>query len=221
MAELPGNSISTLTQPETKTTPPENTTHRDKVTVGAAMVIKPEDKRPGFFAASAKEVGNFLWSEVLKPGLKNLMYEMVVNGTSGFLFDDSRSAPPRQGQRFSRIGYNSIYDETRLVSPEERRSRQGSSLVSRPNSVAMGDYIWFRFKEDAKKTISNANDIIDQYNWISVVELFELADLTCDWTLQDYGWDTPFQIQEPKPYTLDPPDERRGFIIRLPKAHKK
>ena len=220
MAELPGNSISTLATPSPKEDAADAATHRDKVTVGDVVVVKPEDKKPGFFAASVREVGNFLWTDVLKPGMKNLIYDIIVKGSEDFLFEDSRSIPPRQGQRFSRIGYNSIYDESRLISPDERRSKQGTSLVSRPNSVAMGDYIWFEFKQSAQKLIEDANDIIDTYEWISVLEVYELAGLTCDYTLNDYGWKT-FAVSEPKPYTLPSPDGRRGYILRLPKAHKK
>lgn len=220
MAELPGNSINTLSNPEPKSGQADAAARRDKVTVGDVVVVKPDEKKTGFFAASVKEIGIFLWTDVLKPGLKNLMYDLVVKGSAGFLFDDTGGTPPRQGQRFSRIGYNSIYDESRLISPDERRSKQGTSLVSRPNSVAMGDYIWFEFKQSAQKLIEDANDIIDTYEWISVLEVYELAGLTCDYTLNDYGWKT-FAVSEPKPYTLPSPDGRRGYILRLPKAHKK
>ncbi len=220
MAELAGNTLkSTLDQGTVeKVDAKANVVHRDKVTVGDVEIIKPGDKKPGFFVSSVSEVGRYLWTDVMKPGLKNLLYDLICTGSSNMLFDDSRSAPPRPGQRFNRIGYNSMYvDESRLVGPGERRSR-GTSLISQPNTEAMGDYIWFQFKQDAIKCINDANDIIDQYNWVTVLEVYELASLSCDYTLQDYGWDS-FPVAEPKPYTKQ--DGRRGWIIRLPKAKRR
>ena len=221
MAELTGNTLKSTLQGLNESVDANTQVaveHRDKVTVGDVTVLKPEDKKPGFFASSVSEVARYLWNDVVKPGVKNLLFDMIVNGSSNMLFDDYRTPAPRQGQRFNRIGYNNMYiDESRLIGPGERRSR-GTSLVSQANSEAMGDYIWFQFKQDAQKCIEDANDIIDQYDWVSVLEVYELAGMTCDYTLSDYGWRT-FNVADPKPYTK--PDGRRGWIIRLPKAHKR
>lgn len=194
MPEYPNNSHSAKEnagKPEKK---------MEKVVTGAAKTRKKSEVRKfaGVFAPEdAASVKNYILTDVVVPGIKNAIADVV----SIVLFGEAGRIGGRKGNG-SKVSYQRYYDDRR----DDRRD------YGRPrNSGFEYDDIVFETRGDADLVLDQLESAIANYGIASVADLYDLAGITCrSYTANKYGWT---DIRNAKVVRI-----RDGYILQLPRT---
>ena len=166
----------------------------------AESIIPKSDRR---------EIGNHLVYDILFPALKETTSELVNNAVNMILFGDTRSSDRRIKTSKYHDTYNNKYSSGRSSSSSRERDRR--------RSINLDDII-FPTRGIATRAYDELLDILDEYHWVKVRDLFNAAELTCDWTGDAYGWDDlpPKAETERVKYRNDEGDLVYGYSLMLP-----
>ena len=154
-----------------------------------------------FISEDVANVKSYVLMDVLVPAVKKAISDIVTNGIDMILYGETNhSSKKRNG---ARVSYSSYYD----------RDRERSSSQSRTSTKSSFDYddIVFETRGDAELVITQMEEIISRYGFVSVSDLYDMADLTAPYTANKYGW-TDVRTAEPVRA------RGGGYIIKLPRA---
>lgn len=161
----------------------------EKVVVGEVVVRKPglgERFKKVFLGGDMTTATQYVVAEVLFPALRNLAVEMVSKGADRLIYGESgmRRRPPSTYQ--PRVQYNNpVYrpDPARhSYAPDRARltwSTQGRKSF---------DNIIVSSKADADMVVENLINIVQQYEVVSVADLYELLGLPFSHVDNKWGW---------------------------------
>lgn len=164
----------------------ENTT-RPEITPVAKGVAKkrPFSKRfaEAFLGDDVQTIKEHLLWSVAVPAIKDVVEDLVNNGTSMLLRGTSRSTARtyRSGLTSKpRTSYSSM-------------SRSGNKTEKKDKPVSRGD----RFEDvildsraDAELVLDGIVERVAEYDWASVRDLYELAEIKeFDYIAENWGWD--------------------------------
>ena len=175
----------------------------EKVVSGSVRTQKKSELRKVmdiFISDDIHSVKNYIFDDVLVPAIKKAIDDIVSNGIHMLLYNgDKRNGSKSTVSKVSYGGYfKSSNDRTEL----------------RANHVRNGfdyDNIIFDNRGDAEAVLSAMDEIISQYDVVSVLDMYDLADYTTtNYAAQRYGWS---DIHTAKVVRV--PD---GYIIQLPRA---
>ena len=127
-----------------------------------------------FFVITKDDIEDKLLNEWLVPSIKN----MIEDAVHMFLFGGrSRSRRRDDGDgRLRVVSYDKAYDDN--------RSRSSSSSARRNRKPE----IVFDTREDAQRVYDAMYDYLDRYDRVPVKELYSLANMPTDFTMNDWGW---------------------------------
>lgn len=179
MEQLPGNSFIDNTQKKSITR--NISEERDSSKPQQAVATGREKKKSfikrfaeSFFVITKDDIEDKLLNEWLVPSIKN----MIEDAVHMFLFGGrSRSRRRDDGDnRLRVVSYDKAYDESRS------RSTSSSSRRNRKPELV------FDTREDAQRVYDAIYDYFDRYNRVPVKELYSLANMPTDFTMNDWGW---------------------------------
>lgn len=149
-----------------------------------------------FLEEDTKTVKSFLFSDVIVPGIKNLLYDMVVDGFGMMLGQTGGSRRSSNGK--SIMDYNGI-------------TRQGNRR-SISNGVPAYDYRDFAIpsRGDAEEVLTQLEELISVYGEASVADFYESVGVTGNWTDAKYGWK---DLRNATVVRV-----RDGYMIKFPRA---
>lgn len=128
-----------------------------------------------FFAADAQTIGNHLVTDVLKPAALRLIDEVVTTAKDVALYGEN--APPTQkkpGVMATKISYDKASEKRVAPSVDTKKF----------------DYPVVSSKKDADVVIKQMSNILEQYDVVTVADLYELCDINdFPYTANSYGWD--------------------------------
>lgn len=159
--------------------------------VKLADVFLPED------VASVK---SYIIGDVIIPKIKNMLHDIGAEAWDSFWGISGRSSRPSA----SRVSYVS-YD---------KYSRNKTDISDHPRQRSGIDYddIVFSSRGDVQSMLDSMSDICDQYQAVSVADMYELADVPNEnYTLNKYGWT---DIHDAKIVRLSGGD----YTIKMPRA---
>lgn len=150
-----------------------------------------------FVNEDAKNVKSYIFSDVLVPAIKKLLYDIVNDGASMLLFGNTSAG--RKKTIGSNVSYRQFYD----TKVEDRR----------PVSSSRFDYddLIFESRGEAEAALSKMDEVIDVYGTVSVADLYDMCDLTAPYTSNRYGWSN---IQTAEVARL----RDGGYVLKLPRA---
>lgn len=141
--------------------------------------------------------------DVVVPTIKKIISDTVET----FLYGATGVAP-RNGNGKSKTSYGAYYNRKE---EEERYARPvGSSRMV--NTYSHEDII-LETRGQALSVIACMEEIIDQYECVSIADLYEMVDLTGNYTDNNYGW---LDLQGAQVIQL----RRGGYALKLPKPIK-
>lgn len=128
----------------------------------------------------AKSVGEYILMDVLVPAVKSLIFEVTSQGAERMLWGDSsgRSRTPSQG-RSGFTPYNQI------------RSTPGGQVrdISRQARNAHNfDEVVLPTRAEAEMVLNGMYEVLEQYDIVTVAELYNLTGITGSYTDEKYGW---------------------------------
>lgn len=156
-----------------------------------------------FLSDTFDNVKNYLVFDVIVPAVKDLVVDMISNGTNMLVYGNSSSGRSRNKRSGEKTSYTSYYrggsnkdkDERKTVS----RDRHGLSEII------------FESRTDAKEVTDMMLELLDKFKVVSVADYYELsnaADLE-SYTDRKYGW---YELDE-----MTITRDREGYKIRLPR----
>ena len=172
--------------------------HRSKERQVESVVTSPVRQRKKgmlanlFLREDVESMKNYILQDVLIPMLRRAGNEILC-GISNAIFGDS-------GKRNNGI--------------QVSYRQQGSTNVNynRPRSAAPYTYndIIFDNRADAEEVLFRMEEILSQFETVSVADMFDLAGISSDYTSGKYGWTNLSTAYVER--------VRDGYVIRLPRA---
>lgn len=156
-----------------------------------------------FFARDIREVGSYILTDVLLPGAKNTILEMVIGGLRMWINGEAGRSADRRGSG-GYVDYRGSY--------KDRRDEPRRDEYSRSSGLNYEDII-FDYREDAERVIDEMGDYIRSYGFVRVSDVFEFAGMSSpSHTNTRYGWDS---IQ----YARVGRTRDGGYFLDLPRPH--
>ena len=163
-----------------------------------------------FLEDDTRSVGSYIFYDVLIPAAKAMLSDMVGGGIDMLLFGERRggrsSSIRRDGGR-SYTSYGSYYNTDRTGKPQ-REPRRDISRTGRSRHDF--DEIVLETRGEAEEVLSHLVDLIIDYGMASVADLYELVDVTGDFTDNKYGWTDLSSASVSR--------VRGGYLLNLPRT---
>ncbi len=165
-----------------------------------------------FFGGDAKQAAKFVSADVLLPALRNLVVDMITKGAERLVYGESQfRRRPSQGTNY---GARYQYPSSPRSYPADVRDRAFSpSSNVRPSSGVIQNRhdindVILGTKEEAELVIERLSDILDQYDVVSLGDLYELLGLPTSPIDNKWGWTHLPNIEIRQ--------IRQGYLLELP-----
>lgn len=143
-----------------------------------------------FIAKDIEDVGSYIAFDIVIPLLK----DGFMNIVSTLLYGEQRSNKNNSG---SRVSYTKYYRDGGRSEPTVRRER--------PNY----EDLVFDDRGDAEYVLNSMKDIIKRYGYVTIHDLYDLADVKASYTDRKYGWTNLDDAYTER--------VREGTVIKLPR----
>ena len=151
-----------------------------------------------FFAEDLSTVTSNLKDEVLIPGLKKLMANLLKDGVD-ILFNGRVTRNGTKDRFFGDyVSYNTI-------------SSNKSRDVIKTTSRFSYDDIEFENRSQAEDVLEHMYAVIKRYGFVTVGEMYDMVGKTAPFTSNNYGWTDISNASVERVYG-------GGYVIKLPKA---
>lgn len=211
-AIFPSNSHK-VTDPKKNPPKPPAEKKVEKVTTGTVIVKKASlgaRFKNVFFGGEFKSATRYITTDVLLPALKNLIVDATTKGVEKIIYGDSapRRRPQMPGQ--PRVTYN-----TPVNRGYDRSNPMSAMLPNQPphyvgrRQQTVGDIILVS-REEAETVLGAMQDIVDQYQVVSIADLHELVGYPSSYIDNTWGW-TNLAYSSVRQI-------REGYVIDLPAA---
>lgn len=182
----------------------------EKVIVGE-VIQKPKGTwykfRNVFLGGDAKQAARYVTTNVFFPAVRNIIYDVVKGYAERVIFPDSEYR-----RRSPSVNYNQVQYQNRqpiIQNPfnyRERRELTQTPIV-RQNRYEMNDII-LGTQEEADLVIERLNDVIDQYQVVSLGDLYDLLGLQTSHIDNKWGWTRLHNVQVRQ--------IKEGYLLELP-----
>lgn len=210
MEEFPSNAHNQKPAPEKKEEAPRA---RRVVRGEVVQRKKPLGKRfrETFFGGTASGVAHYILNDVLVPAAKDTITDVVTQGIERTLYGDVRSTGRRMGRlpgaSQSQISYNRFGGNP--VAQRREDPRAAPSLSRQARRHHNFDEIVIPSRPEAMEVIEQLYEILSKYGAASVADLYDMCNITGDYTDTKWGW-TSLQ-------GLQPVRANGGFVLDLPR----
>lgn len=175
----------------------------EKAISGTARVKKKNEVRRFTDVFISEDVGNvksYVLMEVLVPAIKKAVSDIVVNGIDMILYGETGHT--RRGTKASKVSYRGYYDNkgTERQDRNPPRSRSGYDY----------DDVIIDNRGEAEDVLARMDELIDQYQIVSVADFYDLVDVKSNYTDNKYGWT---DIRTARVERVS-----GGYMIKLPRA---
>ena len=198
MAEYPANSHRSK---ELATEGHSEERKVQKVVSGKVTTKKNEVRKLTdiFISEDARNVKSYIFMDVLVPAIKKAISDIVTDGIDMILYGGSGSG--RKTKPSNNVSYRNYYE-----SPRNSMSSRNDPQRSRFDY----DDIVFESRGEAELVREQMVDMIERYGFVTVADMYDMADLTSPYTSNKYGWTN---IRSAEAVRV-----RDGYILKLPKA---
>lgn len=155
-----------------------------------------------FISEDVSNVKSYIFMDVLVPAIKKAISDIVTDGIDMVLYGESggRRSSSSNRANTNRVSYRSYYDS---------RDRRDDNRHSARSSFDYDD-ISFKNRADVEIVREQMFDLIDEYGFVTVADMYDLAGLPCPYTSNKYGWTSI------RNSTIE--RVRDGYILKLPRV---
>lgn len=143
-----------------------------------------------FIGGDARTVGGYVVLEVLVPAARDMIADAFTQGIERMIYGEVKSTSRRSGLRPSGsrgyVSYNQMSQNNRPRSGLDEYSRREPGHRARANHD-FNDIV-IENRVDAEAVIRRMYDILEEYELITVADLYELVGITPQYTDQKWGW---------------------------------
>ena len=154
-----------------------------------------------FISEDAANVKSYIFMDVLVPAIKKAISDIVTDGIEMILYGGTSGRDKKRGSS-SKVSY---------VSYDKYSDRRDDRRYVGSNSRSRFDYdeLIFESRGQADAVLEQMIEVIEQYDVVSVLDLYDMVELPAPHTANKYGW-TNLR-------NADVVRVRDGYIIKLPK----
>lgn len=169
----------------------------EKVTSGRVETKKKSEIQKFanvFVSEDIDNVKSYILVDVLIPSIKKAISDIVTNGIDMILYGESK-----KNSTASKISYQKYYDG-------------GKKEYHKAKTITSYEYdeLLFETRGDAESVLDAMNDIIEQYEVVSVADLYDLANVSINnYAANKYGWTDVAGCRAVR--------VSNGYILKLPK----
>lgn len=177
----------------------------EQVTTGKVVVRKkPLGKKflETFVQEDGTSLKEYLIFDVVVPATKNLLLDLLQQGSQRLFYGSSRPASSRQNYTGggTQVRYNSMYGTGNQGSPR--------SISNRSRSVHDFSEVMLDSRVEAENVLDRLGDLIEQYGIASVSDFYDCVGITGSFTDNKYGWTNLAQAHVRQ--------TRGGYLIEFP-----
>lgn len=164
----------------------------EQVTTGATV----RKRSLGIIEEKPSTVGSHLRDDVLVPGIKKILNDIIKSASDWFFFGVKGAPVDRHRPLGGNVQYSNYYD--RPVASAARPSTTFS-----PEDVVMST------RGDAETVLVRMQEYLGRYGTVPASKLYDLNGIRCPYTAENYGWRNldNARVRE----------VRGGYIIDFPK----
>lgn len=188
----------------------------EKVTTGKVVQKKKSFGRrfaEAFGAREGQGVIDYILYDIIIPATKNMIVDSIIDGAEMAIlgevrgrrrgYNDYRGGSGRATYRYDRVSYRQDDRDYRDRRNDDRDYRDRRGLRDYEDIV-------FDTQRDAEDVISGLVDMIDSYGQATVGDLYDLAGLTPEYTVGNFGWRNLSSATVKR--------GRDGYFLDLPRA---
>ena len=182
---------------------------KDRSLVGKATKKKSLDSVTKiFFVETADHVKDYVVKEVIVPGIKGVIFDMLSRGMQMLLWGDTSVIPTSGTTKPS-----SIYHQA--GAQQQQHNSSISAPIRNVKRRYMYDPLILSTQDDAKHLLEEMQKVINNSSsgFVSVADMYDIVGETRDWTDADSGWRT-LRGADIQPI-------RGGWILKLPDPQPK
>jgi hypothetical protein len=128
-------------------------------------------------------IGHYILVDIVLPALKNILADVVTNGIEMILYGNEGSGrTARSRKRSGQTDYGSFYRTGR----DKSRRREASSFKS--TGRYQFDDILIETREEGNDVLSAMEDILEEFEAVTVADFYELVGIRPEPSDNNYGW---------------------------------
>lgn len=209
MSEFPGNSQRRRPAVREEKAPEPAARKIERVVEVDIVRRKPslgKRIRDAFLGGSDRSLLEFVAQDVIIPSIQNMAYESVVQGAGRAFFGESGAGRARPGDPRRAGGVN--YAAISRATAASRDAQAGLSRRARQQHIF--DEIILPTKGDADTVLEGLYGILEEYDTVSVSDLYELIGESGQFTDRNWGWTDLFGSNVRR--------VRDGWLLELPRT---
>lgn len=143
--------------------------------------------KDSFMGEDAKEVKEYLFFDIVIPGIKNAFMSTLNMLLFGEPYYDRNRNDRRYRDRSSVYSYNDIYRNSR--DSDRRKTRRDKNKYYEEDDRIDYRHIVLNERDDAEEVIFQMRERIRKAGYVTIAELFDLVDIPGNFNDNNWGWD--------------------------------
>lgn len=156
-----------------------------------------------FIGEDIENVSYYIIHDVLVPAAKSTISDMVQGGIDMLLFGERRGSRTYRDKNRSYVSYDR-YNSSKRPASNGRRE-----VSNRDRAKHNFSDLIFETRGEAEEVLSNLVDLTIDYGQATVSDLYDLSDITSEFTDSKYGWTDLGSASVTR--------VREGYILTLPR----
>lgn len=182
---------------------PENETRErvEKVVTGSVTTMKPTKTSrllKELISDDVDSIGEYLLTEVIIPTIKNGIDDLITNGLHMILWGTTAGKSSKNSS-IPHVSYSKFYSQG------DSRKKPTTTTDDRYDC----DPLIFDNRADAEEVLNTMIDLIDTYQNVSILDLYDLVGKETNFAQQKYGWTSLGSARVDR--------VREGYLLKLPK----
>lgn len=214
--QFPGNSRTDKEKSPAKATPAKKV---EKIVTGTVTTRKkPLGKKFKEFIVGddSKSVVQYVWHDILVPSARDMVFDAFTSGVERKMYGEVRSRRGR-GNPMQQMFGNATYNAYNRYSASSSTLRPNAQApVAQPNRRGRAQVkdlaeLIFDSRGDATEVLDAMIAIADQYQAVSISDLWDLLGRTGEPTDENFGWS---DLVGTDIYKVP-----EGYLLDLPRPH--
>lgn len=212
-ASLPGGNTHSARQAAERAKPPVDEREKvEKIITGKVVQRKPNIAKRlarSMVADDVSNVGDFVLTDVVGPALRNLVFDIISQGTHRVLYGPN--ARTRRGYGTGIPNYGGPVSNLKTAYHKAREENGPSGPQMSRQEQATHDFtgIFLESHADIQEVIDQLQARVERYGFASVADLYGYLGVTGSFADQKHGWSDLS--------TAAPLHTRHGFTFDLPR----
>lgn len=143
-----------------------------------------EKAADAFFSEDTKNVKNYIIWDVIIPGIKNAIADVIVGGIEMALFGSSHTSRSRSLNRGgeTHVSYRNYYRDNDGSSYSNRMDTRNRSSRNSCNDIVLDN------RGDVEEVILSMEELVHKYGEASVSDLYSLVGISSNFQDNKWGW---------------------------------